>query len=78
MDRLTDILGSKDFTEPPESSAIKNYILTRFDTTVNVMVRERDIIIDVPSAALANTLHLRSPEIKELSKTDKRLIFRII
>jgi hypothetical protein len=77
MDSLGSILGSKDFDEPPEMSSIKKYVLDEFQTSVGVQVRERDIVISVPSAALANTLRLRSPEIKRRCQLDKRLTFRI-
>lgn len=77
MDSLSSILGDKDFAEPPEAAAIKNYARTEFKTTVGVQVRDRDIIIAVSSAALANTLRLRTPEIQRLCNTNKRLTFRI-
>jgi len=77
MDSLGSILGDKSFDEPPESIAIKDYVQQEFKTAVGVQVRERDIIISVPNAALANTLRLRSPEIKRRCQTDKRLTFRI-
>ena len=77
MDSLGSILGNKDFDEPPEMASIKKYVQDEFKTKVGVMVRERDIVIQVPSAALANTLRLRTPEIKRRCQIDKRLTFRI-
>ncbi len=77
MDSLHSILGNKDFDEPPEITSIKRYVQDEFQATVSVMVRERDIVIGVPNAALANTLRLRSPEIKRRCQIDKRLTFRI-
>jgi hypothetical protein len=77
MDSLNSILSSRDFDEPPEMTAIKKYVQDEFKTTVSVLAREKDIIITVPNAALANTLRLRSPEIKRRCQLDKRLIFRI-
>lgn len=78
MDSLNSILSRKDFDEPPEVQAIKKYVFDEYKTEVSVMVRERDIIIMVPSAALANTLRLRGPDIKRRCQLDKRLTFRII
>lgn len=78
MDDLKNILSHKSFDEPAEMAAIKKYVLDQFNVSVSVMVRERDIVIQVPSAALANTLRLRSPEIKRLCQTNKRLTFRIV
>lgn len=77
MDSLHSILSSRDFDEPPEMTAIKKYVQDEFHTTVSVLAREKDIVVTVPNAALANTLRLRSPEIKRRCQLDKRLIFRI-
>lgn len=77
MDSLHDILSRKDFDEPPESLAIKDYVRKQFDETVAVQVREHDIIIATPSAALAATLRLQILTLQELVGTKKRLIFRI-
>lgn len=77
MDSLAKLLGRKDFDEPAEVQAIKKYVHDEFKAEVSVMVRERDIVVGVSSAALANTLRLRSPEIKRRCQLDKRLTFRI-
>ena len=77
MDSLLNILSNKDFGEPPEMASIKKYVQDEFQTAVTVMVRDHDIVIGVPSAALANTLRLRGPDIKRRCQIDKRLTFRI-
>jgi hypothetical protein len=77
MDSLFDILGKKDFDEPPEMTSIKQYVRDKFDQNVGVQIRERDIVIIVPSAALANTLRLCGPDIKRRCQLNKRLTFRI-
>ena len=77
MDSLSDLLGARTPAEPPEIRLIKDYAQSEFQSDVEVMVRDKDIIISAASAALANTLRLRSPEIKKLCATDKRLVFRI-
>ena len=77
MDSLGSILSDKDFDEPPEMSSIKKYVQDEFKVAVSVLVREKDIVIGVPNAALANTLRLRGPDIKRRCQTDKRLTFRI-
>jgi hypothetical protein len=78
MDSLFSILSSKDFDEPPEITSIKKYVLDEFKVDVGVQVRERDIIVMVPNAALAGTLRLRGPEMKRRCQLDKRLTFRIV
>jgi hypothetical protein len=77
MDSLFNILGHKDFDEPPEMASIKKYVQDKFQLDVGVQVRERDIVIIVPSAALANTLRLCGPDLKRRCQIDKRLTFRI-
>lgn len=77
MDSLRSILSDKDFDEPSEIASIKKYVKDEFQADVSVMVRDRDIVVGVPNAALANTLRLRSPEIKRRCQTTKRLTFRI-
>ena len=77
MDSLSSILGRKDYDEPPEVQSIKKYVQDAFHTDVSVMVRDKDIVVGVQSASLANTLRLRSPEIKRRCQLDKRLVFRI-
>jgi len=77
MDSLSSILGNKDFDEPPEMVGIKKYVQDEFHVAVTVLVRDKDIVIQVPNAALANTLRLRTPDIKRRCQLDKRLTFRI-
>jgi len=77
MDSLVDILGKKDFGEPPEMASIKKYVRDKFRAAVGVQVRERDIVIIVPSPALANTLRLCGPDLKRQCGIEKRLTFRI-
>ncbi|HVC36715.1 MAG TPA: hypothetical protein VNE40_04735 [Candidatus Dormibacteraeota bacterium] len=77
MDSLNDILSRKNFDLPPAITAIKEYIRQQFQEEVEVLIGENDIIICTKSAALAGSLRLRTPVIKKLAATDKRLSFRI-
>lgn len=78
MDSIHDILSAKNFDEPPEVSSLKKYVLDSFQTNISVAVRGQQLIITVPSAALANTLRLRAPEIKRRCQLQaNRLVFRI-
>jgi len=76
-DSLFDILKDKNFDEPHESVAIKKYVFDNFQEHVAVTVRERDIIIEVPGAALAGTLRMHQIQMKKAASTEKRLILRI-
>ena len=78
MDSLLQLLSNRDLpAEPAEIKLIKDYVRAEFQTEVEVMVRDKDIVITVDSASLANTLRLRGPKIKQLCQTDKKLNFRI-
>lgn len=77
MDSLFSILSHKNFDEPPEAASIKKFVFDEYHTEVQVTVRDHAISIQVPSAALANTLRLRAPELKRRCQIDKKLIFRI-
>ncbi len=77
MDSLFDVLSSKDFDEPPEIAAVKKYVQEAFQIDVSVQTRQSELVIIVSSAALANSLRLRLPELKRRCQLDKRVIIRI-
>lgn len=77
MDSLSDLLGNRQFDEPPEAIAIKQYVEQTYHTSIGVQVRERDIIISVASAALTNQLRYEGTKLQQLASTSKRLVFRI-
>lgn len=78
MNSLQELLGKRDLpSEPTEIKLIKDYAKSEFNSVVEVMVRDKDIVIIVDSASLANTLRLRGPQIKKLCETDKKITFRI-
>ena len=74
---LFDILSRKDFDEPSEMTAIKQYVQEHFQVAVEVIVRERDIIVSAPSAALVGTLRFHVPKLRAAAKTHKRIVLRI-
>jgi hypothetical protein len=76
-DSLFDILSRKDFSEPPEVTAIKQYIMEHFRVDAEVLNRDYEIIITVPSAALAGTLRFHATKLQHAANTQKRLVLRI-
>jgi len=74
---LADLLANRDFDEPAEMRAIKKFVQDIFQVDVEVLVRERDIVITSTSAALANSLRLKVTELRKAANTEKRVIFRI-
>lgn len=74
---LADILRNKDYDEPPEVAAIKKYVKEHFEEDVAVTLREREIIITTPSAALAGTLRMHQYQMQKAADTTRRLVLRI-
>lgn len=74
---LADLLANKDFDEPSEMAAIKQFVQANYKASVEVQMREREIIVTTPSAALANTLRLKINELRAAAQTDKRIVLRI-
>lgn len=77
MDSIFNILSRKDFEEPSEVRALKKYVLDNYGVKVGVQIRDKDIVLVVPSSAAANSLRLNGPKIKKALELDKRLTFRI-
>jgi hypothetical protein len=77
MDSLYDLLAGKDFDQPPEIEAIKQYVREHYAKEVGVALRDKDIVVSVPGASLASRLRFDMPKIKEAVKTDKKIVLRI-
>lgn len=77
MDSLYDLLAGKNFDEPTEVAAIKDYIRARFNSEATVALRDPDIIVTVASAALASRLRYDMPKLRETTKVTKKIILRI-
>lgn len=76
-DSLADILGRQRYDTPDEIAIIKHFVEERFRHTPNVTIKQSQIIIVVPNSALAGSLRMYLHELKNLCKTDKRLVIRI-
>lgn len=76
-DSLGDLLRDYDLDEPPEIKRIKAFIRNMYKKEVAVAMQDNQIIITVPSAALAGTLRPNLHKIQKQCETDKRLILRI-
>lgn len=77
MDSINQILGAKEFSEPEEFRKIKKFILDEYSAQSIVSISGKYLIISVPSSALASSLRLRLPEIKNSLKIDKPIRLRI-
>ncbi len=74
---LADLLANRDFDEPSEIKAIKEYVRETFESDVEIQLRDKEIVITSTSASLANSLRLKTTELKKRAQTTKKLIFRI-
>lgn len=77
MDSLSHLLANKDFDEPAETRAIKQYVRDKFHVEVGVQLQGKDIIILASSAALVGRLRYDTQNLKRAANTDQRIIFRI-
>ena len=76
-DSISDILGKKQFEEPPEVEIIKHFVQEKFQSPVSVTIQTHQIVIGVSGAALAGSLRMYLHELQALCQTDKRLVIRI-
>jgi hypothetical protein len=74
---LADILANRNFDEPDEALAIKSFVLEKYHKTVDVAVRDKEIIITAQGAAFTSTLRMQTRQLQQAADTDKRLVFRI-
>jgi hypothetical protein len=77
MDSLYDLLAGKNFDEPKEISGIKDFVRQNYNAEAHVQLRDKDILIIVPSAGLASRLRFDMPKLKQAVGTDKRIVLRI-
>ncbi len=77
MDDLRNILQRKDFDEPPEVRAIKEYARRYYEAEVRVTVQPHAIVVMARSAALIGSLRLNLPKLQAAAGTDKRIMLRI-
>ncbi|HSX31274.1 MAG TPA: hypothetical protein VLE99_05130 [Candidatus Saccharimonadales bacterium] len=76
-DALGDILARRDFDEPKEVRAIKEYVRRYYEAEVKVTVQPHAIVVAARSAALIGSLRLNLPKLQAAAGTDKRLMLRV-
>lgn len=77
MKSLQDILGHKDFDQPPEIEIIKTFVRKNLSADVGVVMQQRSITIITTSASLAGSLRPKLYSLKKELDTDKKLFIRI-
>jgi hypothetical protein len=74
---ISELLGQRDFSEPPEIQIIRKFVQDKFNASAGVSVGKDQITISVNSSALAGALRLELINLKNLCETDKKLVIRI-
>jgi hypothetical protein len=74
---LGDILRDYDLDEPLELKRVKAYVREKFQIVPLVGFQNDNIVITVPSAALAGSLRMHVYQIKEAAETTKKIVVRI-
>ncbi len=77
MDNISNLFSNTRFTEPPEISIIKDFVLKTYDIAVKVLVKDNQVVIIVNSAALAGSLRPKLFELQKLCNTKKKFLIRI-
>lgn len=77
MDNLSSILGRKNFDEPPEVRAIKEYVRRHYDVEVKVTMQPHTIVVAARSAGLIGSLRANLPKLQTAAGTEKRIMLRI-
>lgn len=75
---LADILANRNFDEPAEVRAIKDYVRRHYDNAeVRVTVQPHTIVVAARSAGLIGSLRMNLPKLQAAAATEKRITFRI-
>lgn len=77
MDDLSKLLSRRDFDEPPEVRAIKEYVRRYYEADVRVTVQQHAIVVMARSSSLIGSLRMNLPKLQEAAHTDKRIQLRI-
>ena len=76
-DSLGDLLATRDFDEPPEVRAIKEYVRRYYDAEVKITVQPHTIVVAARSAGLIGSLRMNLPKLQKAADTEKRIMLRI-
>ncbi|HEU5005042.1 MAG TPA: hypothetical protein VFT49_03080 [Candidatus Saccharimonadales bacterium] len=76
MDSLQNIMANHHFEAPDEAKALKDYLLRKYNTEGRIKVDDNNVILSVPSSALAATLQLERDKVARECGIKKRLVIR--
>lgn len=74
---LGDIMKDRNYSEPPEVQAIKDFVNNEVGIVPAVAVTKNSFIVTLPSAAAAGTLRFRLFQLQRQLGHDRRIIIKI-
>lgn len=77
MQGLNDILAQKNFDEPTEVTALKQYIFEKYEAICSVSVSKTALFVTVNSSSLAGAIRMNQIFIKQRCGITQKLIIRI-
>lgn len=77
MDSVSDLMKTYGRTEPPELSALKEYVLKNYGAEAKAEISNKAFVLSVKSASLAGNLHADAAKIKKACGLDLPLKIRI-
>lgn len=77
MESLGSILTAKNFDEPTEITALKNYVFETYESLCGVSQGKGILIVTVTSAGLANMLRYNQVFIRKHCGIEGKLLIRI-
>lgn len=76
-DSIGNLLPKKRLNKPKEIEIIKKFVINSYQVEPGVTVKTNQIVISVPSAALASSLRMQLHDLQEMCQTKKRLVIQI-
>ena len=76
-DSMKDLLQKRSSNEPPEFQVIREYMQGQLKCLPKLSLSNKNIVIQVPNAAIAGSLRLVLHELASLCNTKSKLIIRI-
>jgi len=76
MDSLQNILGSKDFSQPDDIKALRDYVKRNYKANSYIKLSRDTLILSVASSGLAGTLQLEKDRIIKACGLTKKLVIR--
>jgi hypothetical protein len=77
MRQIGELFDKSRVEEPAEVRVIKDFVYEKFQVIPQITIQQTQIIIGVPSAALAGALRMHLHQLQQLCQTEKRLAIRI-